>query len=263
MNNPSKVVRRSPLNRLHCLILVICIPLFFACSNKKGILFRTSDGVGVSSTFPDSSFVKNQNFLPIIQPGDRITVTNLNNESLINGLGVSTPLKISYEVDETGKIKLPGVGEVTIAGLKIREAEQLITEAYKQSILVDPLFVIEIVSSKVTLLGEFFKQGNFPLMNKETSLIDVVGDAGGFTARADKTKIKILRGDKANPEIIDVDLTNLSSLKSQKLNLQNHDIIYVQPRGIYLFVDKLSPVLTYVGVGTSLISLIYLFTNSR
>jgi len=77
-------------------------------------------------------------------------------------------------------------------------------------------------------LGEFNKKGNFLLERENTNLIDILGEAGGITKTADPKTLKIIRGDKANPEIIYVNLNEVNSLASKKLVLQNNDIIYIQ-----------------------------------
>lgn len=261
MSLARQTVEAILLKRVQFVFLTLLLPLIFGCSNKKSILFRTNGGQAVKSTLVDSAMNANERYSPLIQVGDNLTITNLTNENLINGLGASTPLQIKYEVDENGKIKLPGIGEIRIVGLEVKEAEELITKAYKANMLADPLFVITILNAKVTLLGEFSKQGNFPLESNNTTLINVLGEAGGFNPRADQTSLKIIRGDKTNPEVIEVDLTNIASLASPKLRLRNGDIIYSEPRNIYLFSDKISPILSYVGIGTSLISLILLFSR--
>lgn len=243
-------------------------PLFFlglvvlvmsSCSNKKSLLFKTNEGISVKSSITEITESVNKISSPVIKAGDELTITNLDNETLINGLGASTPLEIKYRVDENGKIALPVIGLINIAGLTIDEAIQFLTQEYKKTSLSNPLFVIKVNNANVTLFGEFFRQGNFKLDKPNTYLINIIGDAGGFTNRADKTKLKIIRGDKKNPEIIDVDLTNITSLGNPKLMLQNGDIIYSQPRKIYVFTDNSAPILSYVGIGTTILSLFFLF----
>jgi polysaccharide export outer membrane protein len=258
----SQPVEKVYINRIQLILLAVLISLAFGCGSKKSILFRTNDGKALLSTLGNSESSDTPIYSRQIKGGDILTITNLSNDDLINGQGSSTPLVITYEVNENGKVKLPTIGEVPIGGLRIKEAEELVNNVYKKNILANPLFVITIQNSKVTLLGEFFKQGNFILENYNTSLINVLGEAGGFSLRADMTSVKIIRGDKSNPEVIDVDLTNIASLASPKLQLRDGDIIYSKPKNIYLFSDKISPVLAYVGIGTSLLSLIFLFTRN-
>jgi polysaccharide export outer membrane protein len=241
--------------------LTLLTTLLFSCSNKKNILFRTNEKQATTPVLAMEKTSASDFYKEVIRSGDQLAIGNLSDENLINGLGNKTPLKILIEVDAKGYVVLPVIGSIKMAGLTIEEAEIALNKEYKKETLAAPLFVITITNSKVTLLGEFFKQGNIQLEKTNTNLIEILGQAGGFSPRADQTKLKIIRGDKTNPEVINVDLTNVASLGNPQLQLRNGDIIYCQPRKIYLFSDKLSPVLSYVGIGTSLISLIYLLTR--
>ncbi|RZJ79264.1 MAG: hypothetical protein EOO47_11330 [Flavobacterium sp.] len=99
---------------------------------------------------------------------------------------------------------------------------------YKTKLLKDPIIDLSVVNLKVTLLGEFSKQGNFLLERENTTLIDIIGEAGGITKTADPKSLKIIRGDRSNPELIYVNLSDINSLASKKLTLQNNDIIILQ-----------------------------------
>jgi len=71
--------------------------------------------------------------------------------------------------------------------------------------------------------------GNFILEHEETNLIQLLGQAGGTDPRADLRQIKIVRGDKTNPQILLVNLRNSNTLKDPRLIIQNHDVVYVEP----------------------------------
>ncbi|RZL50220.1 MAG: hypothetical protein EOO93_23725, partial [Pedobacter sp.] len=134
----------------------------------------------------------------------------------------------SFEVQPDGKVNLPAIGKVEVAGLSRREATAKIEAIYKEKLLPDPIIELSIVNLKVTLLGEFSKQGNFLLERDNTTLIDIIGEAGGITKTADPKTLKIIRGDRSKPEIIYVNLNDINSLASKKLVLQNDDIIVLQ-----------------------------------
>ncbi|HEY0896663.1 MAG TPA: SLBB domain-containing protein, partial [Sphingobacteriaceae bacterium] len=124
-------------------------------------------------------------------------------------------------------------GTLPIAGMSRKEASYKIQSLYKQTLLKDPIIDISVINLKVTVLGEFTRQGNFLLEKENTSLIDIIGEAGGITSRANPKSLKIIRGDRLNPEIIYVNLKDINSLSNPKLILRNNDIIYMEPQGIY------------------------------
>jgi polysaccharide export outer membrane protein len=77
------------------------------------------------------------------------------------------------------------------------------------------------------MLGEVKSQGNFPLVKDRTGLIEMIGEAGGLTDKANEKNIEIIRGSQSNPTVVKVDLSNISSLADPATILQNGDIIYV------------------------------------
>lgn len=146
---------------------------------------------------------------------------------------------VSYEVEQDGKVNLPAIGKIDVVGLTRREAANKIEQIYRDKQLPNPIIELSIVNLKVTLLGEFGKQGNYLLQRDNTTLIDILGEAGGITKNADPKTLKIFRGDRMDPEIIHVNLNDYKSLASQKLILQNNDIIVLQPDKNVAVTEKL------------------------
>ncbi|KQS36112.1 polysaccharide biosynthesis/export family protein [Pedobacter sp. Leaf194] len=155
------------------------------------------------------------------------TVSNASSGTQSGASGATSSV-LSYPVELDGKVNLPAIGKVEVVGLSRREAAVKIEELYKTKLLKDPIIELSVVSLKVTLLGEFGKQGNFLLERDNTTLIDIIGEAGGITKTADPKTLKIIRGDRSHPEIIYVNLNDINSLASKKLVLQNNDIIILQ-----------------------------------
>jgi polysaccharide export outer membrane protein len=76
-------------------------------------------------------------------------------------------------------------------------------------------------------LGEVKGQGNYQLVKDKTTLIELIGEAGGLTDKADEKNVKIIRGDEKNPNVVQVDLNNIGVINDPKMILQSGDIIYV------------------------------------
>ena len=133
----------------------------------------------------------------------------------------------TYQVEDDGDVALPVIGRVHVAGLTRSEAMKLIEEDYRKDVLKDPIIDLRIINLKVTLLGEVKTQGNFPLIKDKTSLIEMIGEAGGLTEKANEKNIKIIRGDPKSPQITEVDLSKTGTLADPRLILQNNDIIYI------------------------------------
>lgn len=187
------------------------------------------------------------------------TATNSTNQNASSG---SMQNVLSYPVELDGTVNLPAIGKVRVEGLTRRNAAAKIQDLYKTKLLKDPIIELSVVNLKVTLLGEFSKQGNFFIEKENTTLIDIIGEAGGITKTADPKTLKIIRGDRAHPEIIYVNLNDINSLASKKLVLQNHDIIVLQPTKSSATSEKLQsisnilqPLLVVVNLGVLIFTL--------
>ncbi len=150
----------------------------------------------------------------------------------------------TYQVEDDGTVALPVIGHIQVVGLTRAEAAKKIEDIYKKDLLKDPIIELKITNLKVTLLGEVKVQGNFPLIKDQTNLIEMIGEAGGLTDRANEKNIKIIRGDPKNPQITMVDLSKTQTLADPRIILQNNDIIYIAQNKRAVKNDQLQNVTT-------------------
>jgi len=230
----------------HLNVVLICSILVSACAaRRENSLFNAASDV-MTDTIRHVYVVNDQGISDDyykIKVDDQLAIRNVQNPEFgATGVPVNSPSTVrtqqaqsgnvnnvlSYPVELDGTVNLPAIGKVHVAGLSRRAATEKIQDLYKKNLLKDPIIELSIVNLKVTLLGEFSKQGNFYIEKENTTLIDVIGEAGGITKVADPKTLKIIRGDKSNPELIYVNLNDINSLASKKLVLQNNDIITLQ-----------------------------------
>ncbi len=244
-----------PLSKRYFIPIAFSLLLFTSCANRyhNALFTSKNDPYGDSAR---AVYVVNESEAVSgvyrIKANDLLSIRNLQDIRNISSLEgqVQGMQVITYRVEGDGTVALPVIGKVEVAGLSRKEAADKIQSLYKQNLLKDPIIEVSVVNLKVTLLGEFTKQGNFLLEKDNTSLIEIIGEAGGITSRADPKKLKIIRGNASNPEVIYVNMKDINSLASKKLILQNNDIIYLEPQGIYgntervqIFSNFIQPVL--------------------
>jgi len=150
----------------------------------------------------------------------------------------------TYQVDEDGAVALPVIGHVTVAGLTRSQAAKLIEYLYRKNLLKDPIIELKIANMKVTFLGEIKAQGNFALTKDKTTLVEMIGEAGGLTDKANETNIKIIRGDQKNPQVTYIDLRDIRSINDPRAILQNGDIVYISPNKRAVRNDNLQNIST-------------------
>ena len=121
-------------------------------------------------------------------PGDQI---------LINVFG-EPDLSMDFRLNDTGTLNYPFLGELQVAGLTVVELEQLITNGLKGPYLVDPEVSVSIKEYRPFFMhGEVEKPGGIPYQPGLT-LEKAIALAGGFTERASKKKVTVVRaGDPA------------------------------------------------------------------
>lgn len=106
-------------------------------------------------------------------------------------------LDLLAQIADNGTINFPSVGEVSIGGLTPRQAEQKIARALSQNEIVKSpqvnLIIDRYQSQMVTMLGEVTNPGVY-VMTRQSTLMDMISQAGGLTEEAGDQAIVIHAG---------------------------------------------------------------------
>jgi polysaccharide export outer membrane protein len=233
---------------------VFCLFFASSCAYKQDqILFQEKTSI-------DSARQKNVETLAgyKIQPQDILQVRNLQNISFIvgdagggsssgsGGGGSSSGGGQTYQVEEDGTVALPVIGRVPVAGLTRMEASKQIEDLYRKTLLKDPIIEVKIVNLKVTILGEIRSQGNYPLVKDKTTLVEMIGEAGGLTDRANEKNVEIIRGGPDNSRITVINLRDVSAITDPATILHNGDIIYIAENKRAIRADKVINLSTFI-----------------
>jgi len=216
---------------------LVCIAtglLLSSCSYKQNqLLFERKNIIADSVYQKIRANVSNYR----LRPQDILQIRNMQeSKSLVDlaaGSGVAnsqataTQQGETYEVDEDGTIPLTGLGRIKVAGLTRIEARKFIEDLYNKKYLKEALFDVKLLNLKVTVLGEVRSPGNYALTKDNTKLIDILGEAGGLTEKANEQNIQIIRGEEQTPDITAVNLRETTTLHDSRTILANNDVIYV------------------------------------
>ncbi len=116
--------------------------------------------------------------------GDRVRVTIFGHEDLSG----------EFEVSVTGHISLPLIRDVEAEGLTVAELEAAVAEALQPDYLRDPRVSVEMLNYRpFYIVGEVNAPGSYPYVNGMT-VLNAVAVAGGYTFRARKNRVVIVRG---------------------------------------------------------------------
>lgn len=92
------------------------------------------------------------------------------------------------------------------------------------------------------------------------TLLEGLALAGGIPRTGKAHTIKLIRGDKANPDIYFIDLSKIDGMAQASIVLQSNDVIYVEPR-ISLSSEILREWSPIIAVTTSILTLYILIVS--
>lgn len=164
----------------------------------------------------------------IFSTGENIHITVLNEDYLTN----------NYKINDAGVIQMPLLGKVHIAGLRASKIEMFLTQYLQDGYILNPIVSVKLPlkESKIIesnfeepkqiktfyILGEVKKPGHYNIPEDNLNLLNAVALAGGFTYRANKQEIEIMRNQGND--------TNHTKNNSPKSSLLSGDIIIVKER---------------------------------
>ncbi|HXP73330.1 MAG TPA: polysaccharide biosynthesis/export family protein [Stellaceae bacterium] len=123
-------------------------------------------------------------------PGDRIHITVYGQDLMTN----------DYLVDRDGSIALPLAGRIVIGGMVTADAEAAIRKKLVKGIVVDPNVTVDVIQYRpIYVIGEVNKPGAYDYTSNIV-MINAVALAGGFTYRARKDGVTVLRGSEASEQ---------------------------------------------------------------
>lgn len=260
-----KIVLKPIKNHLPQLTFLLALLILASCSYKrKNVLFKTPKKIKTNEAVyvysPDSNATKKyDNYRHRIKPGDRVLINFLNNYDIGGAASQSATSTANvqgvqgYLVNYDSTITLPLIGRTNIVGLTRLEAAKRLEQEYGKFI-INPIIEVNIASLSVTVLGEVTSPGKTLLDKENTTLVDVLALSGGLKDPGKKNRIKIIRGN----DVIIVDLRRIESIKNKAINLQDGDIVYVEPFGVKAQLESLSSFqsITYVMLTVSQLTLI-------
>lgn len=169
----------------------------------------------------------------------------------------------SYKIEFDGTTKLPVIGRTKLAGITLRECELYLEELYSE-FYNSPYVIVNVINRRVIIFpGRSGSATVLGITNDNTTLLEAIAMTGGLGGDAKAAQIKVIRGDKENPDVYLIDLSTISGMKDGSMVLQANDIIYVEPRvrPIVEIVGELNPIVSLISVSTSLLSTIFVLSS--
>ena len=161
----------------------------------------------------------------------------------------------TVRVDDNGFISLALIGDVRAAGVTISELEAEIERRYGANYLQNPdvtVFVKESFGQRVTMDGEFRKPGILPV-SSQSSLLQVVAEAGGLSDIADERQVFVFRTYPDGKRVAEYSLADIRAGKARDPRIYGGDVVVAFTSGTRVAARNLREAL---GIATSASSLV-------
>lgn len=195
-------------------------------------------GASYSSTKPVE--VANARVVYYLQTNDVLSIrvqsaqaefNELFNISDARTMGASDPSTLylqGYSVNAEGFINLPTVGPVKVLGLTVDQVQSLVQQRVA-SYATGANVLVKLISFKVTVLGEVRSPGRYFIYNGQANVLEALGLAGDLTEFGNRQNVKLVRQTAKGSEVVLLDLTDESLLRSPYYYLLPNDALYVEP----------------------------------
>ena len=162
----------------------------------------------------------------------------------------------TYLVDMRGQVKFPMIGEIMIAGLTLRQAEEILQKEYTR--FYGGAFVtLSYLNKRVVVLGAPGGQV-IPLANENIHLAEILALAKGLDKNAKAQNFRLIRGQ----QVFVADFSTFEGYRKFDLVMEPGDIVYVEPVR-RPFSEGLQEYAPFISVITSLTTLILVIDQSN
>ncbi|OFX47585.1 MAG: hypothetical protein A2X13_11570 [Bacteroidetes bacterium GWC2_33_15] len=133
-----------------------------------------------------------------------------------------------YVVDDSGKVEMPLLGQIPVAGFTLDEIKTLIRERSKVY-LKEASIDVKLISFKFTVLGEVKKPDTYKNFNNQLTVLEAIGMAGDITESGDRKNVLVVRPSPEGTETFRIDLSKKDVLNSEAFFLLPNDVVIVEP----------------------------------
>lgn len=266
--------------------MLIIAALLASCSSTKKITYMQD--LSAKDTGSDDLAQVPQTVETRVMPGDLldITLTGFNAEALkpfnrtsqlqeVDG-GSGGNLRNSnagnspvyYLVDENGYIEFPVVGRLHVGGLtKAQVMETVASAVYPRFVNERPSVDVRFRNFRVSVLGEVKAPGVYKAENERMTLFEAIAMAGDLLITGRRDNVMLVRTDgDGQKHIYRLNLNDKNIVLSPYYNLQQNDVIYVEPNSArakqsFIIPPALTLALSSVGTLISIATLIITITK--
>ncbi|MBN2485935.1 MAG: polysaccharide biosynthesis/export family protein [Bacteroidales bacterium] len=221
-------------------VFFVSIVTFFmlSCNNRAYIYFYESP-----SGYSDTILYKPVKTTYLVKPDDILYVEfhsastdaeqQFSSKAVTGGGNIELSPSViyinHYVVSGNGTIKMPVLGEISVAGLSAENIEKLI-ENEGRKYINDITAKVKLVSYKITFLGEFGDPGEKYFYSDNVSLFDALAAAGEITYYGNRKNLRVMRQTTEGIKSFRINLNDPELINSPYFYLKPNDIVYAEPK---------------------------------
>ena len=164
-----------------------------------------------------------------VKPFNKVQyVPRLGDNGLLNAGDQST---VFYLVDDNGNIDFPVLGRLHISGMTKGAVQDYIASLiYPRYLTEKPDVECRIQNFRVYCLGDFRTPGVIQAENGRLNLIEAIAMSGDLDITGQRDNVLLIRTDPTGQRIVKrIDLTNANFMTMPEFELQQNDVLYVEP----------------------------------
>lgn len=137
---------------------------------------------------------------------------------------------MGYVVDNDGFIDFPILGKLSVMGMTRWQLSETIKDMLSDKGYVnDAVVTVEFMNFKVSVIGEVARPGTYTVEGDKVNVLQALSLAGDLTIFGKRENVTVIREQDGKRIFYNVDLCSAEMFKSPGYNLQQNDIIYVEP----------------------------------
>ena len=139
-----------------------------------------------------------------------------------------------YTVDADGEIDFPVLGKIKVEGMTRTEiAKDIKARLFSQNLLKDAVVTVDYGNLTFSVLGEVNQPGRYNFDKDHINILEAISMAKDLTITGRRDNVLVTRTDEqGNQHTYRVNLRDTKSIYASPVyNVQQNDIIYVEPNG--------------------------------
>jgi polysaccharide export outer membrane protein len=177
---------------------------------------------------------------------ESISGTNAKGEGLLyNNNAIAN---FQYIVKGDGYVELPIIGNVKAEGLTLTQFQDSLKVKYSGQYNM-PFIKVELTNQRCVIFsGQGSNAKIVTISNNNTTLMEVIAQAGGIDTRGQAKLVKLMRRVNGKREVYLIDLSTIEGLNYTDMIVQGNDYIYIEPKAELAkeTVQEMAPIISII-----------------